>query len=834
MKKNKLEKVDIWKYVPKNVSYKKYKKLSNLEKRAIDMKEEYNKIKAYEEIGKPIETLFGNITLKEPAETVMETTRNEIKIWIDYYINKTKKEVNFPYHLKNEVQWSIITCYMPEGIDKEINKQYDIIKNRYDEIKKLERIRNQLNYQKRIINLELVCQFFDYYVLKKIIPDGVEYINKQFKLMSIEIGSEIKKAKEIIKKSEEEIKKLKEVKIMTGERIKLFDMQFDNNTTDIDIKNQNKEIGFNDKQIIVNNQESNVEKKINKYISILSKYGYKILKYQLLKISGKGAKTISNFIPFITKKITYTNGNGSNFKYKIKAINLDTKEELQEIIISKEQYESFRFVIGSEWEGEAVVEGNNNILLRQVCEILSKYTMEKETIYTNTGFERIDNKLVYLYHNGCIGFNKNIKADLTADTLEQYCFTNKKFDEKVALNESLKMLNLADKKVAVPLLAVTYLSPLISILEDVGIFADFILYLLGPSGTRKSSISAVALSHFGNKFQRNNFPMNFRSTINNLEKKAFELKDTLVVLDDLNPQTASNDKAKVFEEAIGLYGDRVGRGRMKSNGQDLRKAYSARGTCIATGEFLPNISLSRLARLMIIHVNKESVNLEVLSELQANKDMLAFSMMKYIEYIIKNEEAIKIYAKDKLQKSQNNIHGRLCEVVNTLLIAYSIFVEFLQKNNIIVAEQKEALINEASNILWDIAEEKDKEIEEANPINMFYLALDELYITKKIYFKDYKTGIPVDGKGEGTFVGYIDNEKTRYYLLPDTVYREIYKFYISNGNKFPLTALSLWRYLQDAGLLKMTDKSRKTVLRTDVITGEKVRVLDIALKKDYI
>lgn len=84
MKKNKLEKVDIWKYVPKNVSYKKYKKLSNLEKRAIDMKEEYNKIKAYEEIGKPIETLFGNITLKEPAETVMETTRNEIKIWIDY------------------------------------------------------------------------------------------------------------------------------------------------------------------------------------------------------------------------------------------------------------------------------------------------------------------------------------------------------------------------------------------------------------------------------------------------------------------------------------------------------------------------------------------------------------------------------------------------------------------------------------------------------------------------------------------------------------------------------------------------------------------------------
>lgn len=626
---------------------------------------------------------------------------------------------------------------------------------------------------------------------------------------------------------------------MQATRKNLFDIDFikkveEENTTYNDTEHTKIKNNFSNNQLIVNNQESNVDKKINEYISILSKYGYKILEYQLLKISGKGAKIISNFIPFITKKITYTNGNDSNFKYKIKAINLDTKEELQEITISKEQYNSFKFIIGSEWEGEAVVEGNNNALLRQVCEILSKYTMKKEIVFTNTGFERIDNKLVYLYHDGCIGSDENVKADLSTDTLEQYCFTDKKFDEKVALNESLKMRNLADKNVAVPLLAVTYLSPLISILEEVGIFADFILYLLGPSGTRKSSISAIALSHFGNNFQRNNFPMSFRSTMNNLEKKSFLLKDSLTVLDDLNPQTASNDKVKVFEEAIGLYGDRTGRGRMKSNGQDLRKAYSARGTCIATGEFLPNISLSRLSRLMIIRINNESVNIKTLSELQTNKEMLAFSMMKYIEYIIKNEESIKIYAKDKLQKSQNNMHGRLSEVVNTLFIAYSIFLEFLQKNEIIVAEQKGSLLNEASNIFWHIAEEQEKELEESNPINMFYSALDELYATKKIYFIDYKTGMPVDGQEEGAFVGYIDSEKNRYYLYPDTIYREIYKFYISNGNKFPLTALSLWRYLQDECLLKMTDKSRKTVLRTDVRTGKKVRVLDIDLKKDYI
>ena len=43
---------------------------------------------------------------------------------------------------------------------------------------------------------------------------------------------------------------------------------------------------------------------------------------------------------------------------------------------------------------------------------LMAYTMKKEIVFTNTGFERIDNKLVYLYHDGCIGSNENVKADI--------------------------------------------------------------------------------------------------------------------------------------------------------------------------------------------------------------------------------------------------------------------------------------------------------------------------------------------------------------------------------------------------------------------------------------
>ena len=77
---------------------------------------------------------------------------------------------------------------------------------------------------------------------------------------------------------------------------------------------------------------------------------------------------------------------------------LDNYLELPEIEISKEDLNNFNFIIGSSWEKYAVVIGNNKSKLREVCQILSRDTINETTIYTNTGFERIDGNLVYLYH----------------------------------------------------------------------------------------------------------------------------------------------------------------------------------------------------------------------------------------------------------------------------------------------------------------------------------------------------------------------------------------------------------------------------------------------------
>ena len=60
------------------------------------------------------------------------------------------------------------------------------------------------------------------------------------------------------------------------------------------------------------------------------------------------------------------------------------------------------------------------------------------------------------------------------------------------------------------------------------------MWLEGITGSLKSTIAALFLSHFGN-FARTNLPGAWSSTANALEKRAFALKDVMFVIDDYAP-----------------------------------------------------------------------------------------------------------------------------------------------------------------------------------------------------------------------------------------------------------------------------------------------------------
>lgn len=343
-----------------------------------------------------------------------------------------------------------------------------------------------------------------------------------------------------------------------------------------------------------------------------------------------------------------------------------------------------------------------------------------------------------------------------------------------------------------PLLALAYLSPLRSLFLEENIPLGFVTCLVGESGSQKSSLSSIIVSHFGD-FERDTLPGGFKDTVNSIEKKAFTLKDILFAIDDYYPSQTLQEGKKmdaVAESLFGLYGDRQARSRMKQDGQTVKMGFSARGMCIVTGELFPNMAESRTARALIIEIARGDIDLQLLSKIQENKEQLSFCMKEYIQYIIENYKDIKKNCRSKFIQYRNKAnqefaHGRIPEIIASEYMGIQLFLEFANSKDAITNEEMEKLKELSWNSLITAAQKQNIKTKENRTDNMFFRGVQELFASKKIYLKSYKDHLREPDTSFAEFAGYYDKEKERCYLFPDTIFNEVVKFYAVQGIKFP-------------------------------------------------
>ena len=598
---------------------------------------------------------------------------------------------------------------------------------------------------------------------------------------------------------------------------------------------EKKEINENT-QLMGLNETPEMQKLSKIFNSYLGKRDYAVSNGTLWCILSKDKIVpVSNFVTFVTDKITYINGRDTNIKYQMECHLLDNPNlKLQLILTDVDGYSKMNFIEGSSWDNFAIIKAGrlNTDRQKEVMKRISRYTMQEVTVYTNTGFERIYGNLCYLYNGGVIGDAQNVEVDLSGDGLQRYCFTDKNFDKILALKRCLSFIDVADYKITIPILCTIFLAPLISLLAEQDINVDYILFIQGKSGTRKSSLSAVALSFFGN-FNRDTFPCSFRDTLNSIEKIAFILKDTVIVIDDFNPENIGTSKQALMERLFATFGDRVGRRRMTKDA-DIKEPYKSRGLCIVTGEMLPEVPQSRIARALTINIQNDSINLNKLTELQKNKEELAYSMMLYIRWVIDNENVIIEKAKSMFTEMQSNynskIHGRTNEISNVSMIGFTLFTQFLVDYEAISLEEKNQLDKLAKNTFTELVEEHSQYVEELKPTDLFYDIFEELLNSKSIKVINLQGNTKVFDFNNPTFVGYYDENKKVYYLFPDIVFNVVEKHYSNNSNKrFPVNSKTLWRYMAEEGLLERgksyENQNRYTVPK--IIDGQKSQFLPL-------
>jgi hypothetical protein len=203
------------------------------------------------------------------------------------------------------------------------------------------------------------------------------------------------------------------------------------------------------------------------------------------------------------------------------------------------------------------------------------------SVFAHTGWRLVDGEAVFLHGGGALGTHGPIEGAGTRleGGLARYVLPEPPDggDLQEAVRASLALLDVAPEQVTTALLAMVCRAPLGQV--------DFSGFLVGPSGTGKSELAALAQQHYGAGMDRLHLPASWSSTGNALEGTAFQAKDALLGIDDFAPTGTVADVQRLHRggrQRQGRRGDpcrgarRPDRGRVCSTGEDRAEAYLPR------------------------------------------------------------------------------------------------------------------------------------------------------------------------------------------------------------------------------------------------------------------
>lgn len=435
--------------------------------------------------------------------------------------------------------------------------------------------------------------------------------------------------------------------------------------------------------------------------------------------------------------------------------------------------------------------------------------VETKFLYNHTGFINQNNKWGYLHGGGCIG-DLDVEVELDK-SIDNYVLPNKVTDLYVACEQSLKLINILDEYKGIIPLSIVYLSPIIELISKKIKPPEFVLWIWGKTGSRKTAISKVFLSHFGNFI--NKIPSTFNDTATAIELKANLLKDSLYLCDDYAPKQEYKEEKIQDSKAeliLRMYGDRIGKGR-SSNQLDIKRTNEPKGMVIVTGESIISGESSN-ARLLSIEVNRKSVDLDILTEAQEMDYLLREAMSGYIEWILKElndesefidllVESLKKYKLELREKYKDIAHGRIIEACGWIKLGFNLMLTYMLDKNIIYDYEDEFYNEKADKVIDDLVSAQNKLISSNSPKDQFLNTLKEAIDSKSIRIATLNEKNQVIETNLANICGYKDQKY--YYFYTDKLYTFVKREHIKKGVNMGISQRALVKQLREEGIVNV-------------------------------
>lgn len=539
---------------------------------------------------------------------------------------------------------------------------------------------------------------------------------------------------------------------------------------------------------------------------IINNYGFKInSKNQVFDIDGR---EVCNFIPIVLGQYMIGEGRERTTVIELMGITEDDKQ-LESIHIEVNDIDNLKWVKNS-WGFQYKVHSKMKEQFLSLIEVLVINGITKK-LSRQIGWVKDNGKYSYLHTRGVIG-ESNQEVDI-GDHLSNYFLPSEIVDLDRACKASLNLLEVADYEVTVPLLALVYLSPLLQSIKEVGKMPEFVVWLFGTTGSRKTSLARVFLSHFGDFTNR--LPATFNDTYASIEIKANAIKDSLNLIDDYAPKQTKRQKDaqdEIAEKAIRAYGDRIARGRANSS-MISQKQYTPQGMLLMTGENIIR-GHSTVARLVALELDKDSVNLKLLKEIQDNVSLLGESMRGYIEWLlddmnkynsnigrtlIHNFDAYKEELEEIEQTYTKGVHGRSAESCAWLMVGISSMLSYFEDKRVISEVEFDQYIQFAKGTMINVLMKNNSITKMSSPIDDFLYTIKEAVDSKSIKISNIVDGNKVSDDND--VYGYKDDKY--FYFHPDKTYSYVQDMQSKSGNYISLTKRGLIKLLREHSIIKV-------------------------------
>ncbi|USK71249.1 hypothetical protein [Peribacillus asahii] len=556
------------------------------------------------------------------------------------------------------------------------------------------------------------------------------------------------------------------------------------------------------------------------------------------KFQGKEHKKVSNFLVYPTHKIYSYNGNKEeHIGYKISLVKRKDLDKIKKVSLNiklenlKRAEELFEIlnIKGYKFDGSKAD-------LKKVIEASLKMKVSNKFIYTNTvGWIYEDDEVNYVpitdFEEGDIVCSSQLQKDYKIKRDET-------LEENLNFAEIIKMLDITDKKVAVPLLAFTVLSSFNSLIHRKNkSYPEFMLCLHSKNET---PIKEALANLFCNVFKRSQHIYSIDSTIHSNQCTTSEILEKASKISDapfIN-QISSTSKLDTYIKLI----------KQRSNGTIILSLNSIQHDTVINldvNDILVNQEILKFHKNNPMIFSTWFTSFILHTQDEYNDDKWGLGKKGNIDQFYK--ECTKMITDDKTEYDINKLRH-----FAWLLVGYCYFLNYGLKKDAIDMDKFAEMLDEAIIIFRELSKiEVGISSENQNQSVISSLQKDALNFLQTIdriltgsELINYQEKMNFESKDLNQSFGFID--KTTLYLKSastSNVYKKISSTLKEKNEKLTNKNTDIYEFLYKESLLALNDedipeKMKKNAYAKNVALKNKSSVkllcLDIQAAKDYL